>query len=294
MGEAEVATVTVDMGSPGSPAVGGTQRDNGIDIKVHNPGDSVAVVTGIRLTIDDVRELERCRPVGDELDVSQVYDVELPTSPGLTVEKPLSQKVRAGEADRFVVSVGVPGEDESAVFLLHGELTYNSGATVALGSMLVVTQFPLRNLYFVGTGDLDCEAANRAILEELLGSDAERAEELEEVADPAAVVGDAPGDSLRLESETLCGSATTASGGEVLVRLSAFEVACGEAIEVVEAYYAELSARQYRGDLVVDGWTCSARTAAEEAETGMAGTCDRNGDSTQDYGKIEMIVPPAS
>jgi hypothetical protein len=98
-------------------------RPVALDITVHNLGDRLAVLTGVKLKILDFAYLRTCYTQG-EVGASKPYPVTLPDRPtaDATVTIPLHEEVGRDEVDRFVVQLRPPpyrapeGYPEEGVF----------------------------------------------------------------------------------------------------------------------------------------------------------------------------------
>jgi hypothetical protein len=238
---------------PESEPKPGHIEGDGLDIKLRNTGDTVAVVRAIRLHIERVEQLKPCDLIGgDELLVSKIYDVELSGGPGATIEQPMSQEIRAGEADRFVVTVGTKferqtlGGGDSAVYLLSGELLVNGEEELPLPRRLVVASpWPFGDHYFYDTGDSECERANIEALDRLLRMNAVHSSELEQVPEANPEIRD---------RTVQCGTLPDRFGADVEVSFVSenLDVDCGEVIDVAWQSLRESPLPDQR----IGAWTC--------------------------------------
>lgn len=234
IGDADVRAHFEDMSMRELGVEEGHVSGDGLDIKVRNTGDTVAVVTAVRVRVDEARPLDVCELVGgDQLDVSRLYDAELPADAGTTVEVPVSQAVGADEADRFVVTVGVDGTSGARVYALSASLVVD-GDEVNLGQAVVAAPWPWRNKYFYGTGDGGCEQRNTDVLEDMLSGDVRHSVQLAEVADPDAIRA---GRGEPEDPVNECGVVAGAFGTVNVTFVSAnVDMTCDEAIDVVSEY----------------------------------------------------------
>lgn len=113
-----------------------------IDIQLRNAGGEVAFVSRVEFHISDYSQFA----LSGQVLSSGTYDVTLPTGPtvgGSTVSQAVSQEVRAGEVDRFTLTVGL----EEGISGLHDyvatiQLLYNEGRTAVWSEPL---EFRLSN-----------------------------------------------------------------------------------------------------------------------------------------------------
>lgn len=88
-----------------------------LDITVRNTGKLPALLTGVRISIEDSDRLDVCEfHTGDMVPVTGDYAITLPIlpTPGeRTFTRPLHQEVPAGEVDRFKVHFRLPWNSES-------------------------------------------------------------------------------------------------------------------------------------------------------------------------------------
>jgi len=110
-----------------------------LDFKVRNTGGQPAVLKRVVVHTHRAARLDSMwlmpykpgfpRSFGARLEVSETYDVTLPApeeATGTRVTIDLSQVVKPGEADRFLVRLGQRSIHDTAAYLLHFELVYNA------------------------------------------------------------------------------------------------------------------------------------------------------------------------
>ncbi len=110
-----------------------TGRPVALDITVHNLGNRLAVLTGVKLKILDFAYLRTCYTQG-EVGASKPYPVSLPDNPteGATLTIPLHEEVGHDKVDRFVVQLRPPpyrspeGYPEAGVFGYRVAVTLSS------------------------------------------------------------------------------------------------------------------------------------------------------------------------
>lgn len=191
--------------------VGSYPSHSRLEVILHNTGGRLAVVNRAQVTILKVQALPLCFTQGD-LPVSNTYGVLLSASaqPGDVVTIPLHQQLRADEADRFGISLGVEsgdGKSLQGVYLFEIEVSLQSDepegslnvgrVLVALPDALIAPVYYLAegsaemlNQYYNADGEpareawagpMPCWRSNAAVLRRILAGPAIRSHELEEV-----------------------------------------------------------------------------------------------------------------
>jgi hypothetical protein len=129
-----------------------------MEITLHNTGERLVVIHGVRFEIEHVYELPRCASQGD-LALTNVYGVALPRNaqPEDMVNAPLHQQVGPDEADRFGIDISTErSHTHTAVdlFELEVSLLHDGSATpLSLGKVLVsLPEMPSRGEYYWGRG----------------------------------------------------------------------------------------------------------------------------------------------
>jgi hypothetical protein len=197
-----------------SPAAAKRAVENtqALDITVRNAGELVSVMTAIGFRILDAGFLQICQ-AGGGLEPSESYDVQLPAtaeiegdqvvaSPdeveGKLVEDKLSQEIRPGQADRFLVRLDVAEPERqlgSHLYQLEVVL-YHDGdpEPTSAGNVLVSVPFLPNPFNFwssippearrsgfrgaAGAAARECYQRNDAVYKEMLALDGERSPEL--------------------------------------------------------------------------------------------------------------------
>lgn len=161
-----------------------------IDITVRNVGDTVAVLTGLELVIQDHALIEFCE-AGSGLEPSVQYDVEMPTDPqvGDMVPVKISQQLAPDTADRFTVRLSVPPPEEQngmRLYLLDVLLEHDDAQRpLRAGRVVVAVPYLPSSLAFdVPPGSppdiTNCYQANRDSLQRFLSTDATKPNGLDE------------------------------------------------------------------------------------------------------------------
>lgn len=131
---------------------GGTDFEHPVtlDVTVHNLGNRLAVLTGIRLKILDFAYIRDCYTQG-EVDASKPYPVSLPDNPseGTVLTVPLHEEVGHDQVDRFVVRLRPPpyreryGGPEAGTFgyRVTGMLSSDVQADLPLGPAAFAVPF---------------------------------------------------------------------------------------------------------------------------------------------------------
>lgn len=178
----------------------------GIDVTVLNRGTRRALVTGARVEILDWAELPVCYTephTGGQIPYSARSTIHLPTNPPRpgrrTIERPLHQQIAAGDVDRFLLRFALDDRtfDVDQLVVLRLRLSVDGGGTLDAGKFLVslpevmgtyVERFPLddqlagvRRKRWTGLSATWCYRHNLEVAKRLLGSDAERSQEMEAV-----------------------------------------------------------------------------------------------------------------
>lgn len=114
-----------------------------LDITVRNTGKNPALLTEVRITVEDSARLAVCEyHTGDAVAVSREYAVRLPLLPApgeRIVTHPLHQEVPAGSVDRFKVFFRVPraGEANYVYALRVALIAEDSGKAIDVGRFVI-------------------------------------------------------------------------------------------------------------------------------------------------------------
>jgi len=139
-----------------------------ITTTIHNRGSRRAVVTRIRLVIEDSVFIPACEIGGGPFKISASYDAQLPldAAPGAGVTIPVSQEIGADEVDKFSLVLGILGEPRVGPYLyrLNVVLIYDDGANLDVGRAIVSLPEDPEVRDFSGRG------YSSATLEELKGA----------------------------------------------------------------------------------------------------------------------------
>jgi len=176
-----------------------------LDITVRNTGRLPALLTAVRVTVEDSERLATCYiNGGDAVPVSGSYAITLPLlpTPGeRTVTRPLHQEVPAGELDRFQVRFRLPWNDlfETYVYALHVELvSEDSDRAIELGRFVLGVpdtvfgasrKLPLESDLFYASAPSKrlvstwCVRRNLASLDRFLRGDGRRSSSMAALAD---------------------------------------------------------------------------------------------------------------
>ena len=122
-----------------------------LDITVHNLGNRLAVLTGLRIKILDFAYMRDCYTQG-EIDASKPYPLSLPDNPaaGTVMTVPLHEEVGHDQVDRFVVRLWPPPfrkdkygttQEGTFVYRVAGTLSSDVQKDLALGSASFAVPF---------------------------------------------------------------------------------------------------------------------------------------------------------
>ena len=80
-----------------------------------------------------------------------------------------------------------------------------------------------------------------------------------------------------------CGTVSTPSGEQVAVTVLSGDVGCDVARDIATRYYRDVRehGQGSGGYLTIDGWICGSRTAGEQEQDGIYGSCDRDADTVR-------------
>lgn len=167
-----------------------------IDLTLRNTGNTVSVITGARLHVEDFALLKICE-AGGGLDPTAKYDVTLPPNPtrGDAVDAKVSQQIPPNKADRFTISMNVPFRnihDGMRLYHFSVELFHDGEQQpVNAGKAVVSVPYVPDPRYFPASFEdfdqtlepgpvRDCYEANEAALRRFLELDSVRAPDLTE------------------------------------------------------------------------------------------------------------------
>jgi hypothetical protein len=148
----------VEARSVTSEAVGEFVREAGYGIEtpplltmvVHNLGDRRAVITQVRLTIEESVTVRECAGIGGAYTTSAVYDVALPIKPadGQALTQRVGQEIGPDEVDSFSILLGLEDALETHLYRIRVAIIYDAGNTLDVGTAVVSVPRDLSSDYF--------------------------------------------------------------------------------------------------------------------------------------------------
>jgi hypothetical protein len=125
-----------------------------IDFEIRNTGNQLAIITAAKVTVQQFAAVPVCFSAG-ALVSTGTYHAFLPTnpSPGTSVDIPTAQQIGPDTADRFDITLGLPGKRQADpdiyIYRLRIGLLYdNSGAPADAGESVIALPVAPYDGYF--------------------------------------------------------------------------------------------------------------------------------------------------
>lgn len=117
---------------------------------IHNLGNRRAVITRVRLTIEESVTVHECAGIGGAYTTSAVYDVVLPSRPaeGQVLTQRVGHEIGSDEVDSFSILLGLADDLETHLYRIRVAMIYDSGHTLEVGTAVVSIPRDLSSDYF--------------------------------------------------------------------------------------------------------------------------------------------------
>ena len=131
-----------------------------IDTELRNTGNQLAVITALRIQVQQALKLPICFTQGNlPISGNVTANIGADTKPGKVITVPVHQQVGPDGADRFAVNIRGPQSEDETVYMYRVRLTllYDTGITpaVQVGELLMAFPFTPSNQYFWTRADVD-------------------------------------------------------------------------------------------------------------------------------------------
>jgi hypothetical protein len=130
-----------------------------IDIELRNTGNQLAIITALRVQVQQTLKLPICFTQGDLPSTGNfTLNVKADTKPGTVITVPVHQQVGPDGADRFTVDINGPQNQNETIYMYRVRLSllYDTATTsaVPVGELLMAFPVNPNNQYFWTRADV--------------------------------------------------------------------------------------------------------------------------------------------